>query len=50
MIYYVCAKCKFIFRRSGITELCEDCGSPNIRIATEEEIAEYQKNQDNPDG
>jgi len=49
-VIYVCAKCKFIFERSGVAEHCEDCGSPNIRSANEDEIAEYKKNRNNPDG
>ena len=42
---YVCAKCGFIFKRTGEIERCEDCGSVNIRHASDEEIAEYERNQ-----
>ena len=48
MIYY-CEKCRFLFSRSGEVENCPDCGSPRIRFAGEEEIAEYKKRLDQPE-
>ena len=43
---YVCSKCLFAFERLSQTEQCPDCGSENVRIATETEIAEYQHNRE----
>ena len=41
MAVYICTKCLFCFERSGEVEICEECGHPNVRYATEKEIAEY---------
>ena len=43
---YTCSKCKFTFERSGTIDLCPDCGSENVRTATEEEKQGYQENRD----
>ena len=45
---YVCTnrKCQFVFERTGTVDICEDCGSANIRNATEAEIQEYLRNRE----
>ena len=44
MAVYIC-KCLFCFERSGEIESCEDCGSISVRLATDEEAAEYARNK-----
>ena len=41
---YVCTnrKCRFVFERTSTVDACEDCGSANIRNATDEEVREYR--------
>ena len=41
LVVYICAKCLFSFERLGEVESCPDCGSVNIRHATDEEQSEY---------
>lgn len=48
MVYY-CEKCRFLFSRSSSVDACPDCGSPRIRFADEEEIAEYDKRREQPE-
>ena len=43
MNYYICDVCKFQFERFGKVDNCPDCGKDAIRLATEEEIAEYMR-------
>ena len=38
---YVCDACHFLFKRVGEPEQCPDCGKYSIRVANEEEIAEF---------
>jgi len=42
---YICTGCLFNFERSGEIEICEGCGRPNVRRATDEETAEYYHNK-----
>ena len=41
LVVYICAKCLFSFERIGSVDTCPDCGSVNIRQATDEEKSEY---------
>jgi len=45
MVVYVCCKCLFSFMRSGEVDRCPDCGSVNVRHATSQEAAEYERNK-----
>jgi len=45
MTVYTCTKCRFCFERRGPVDACPDCASVNIRAATDEEIAQYNRNQ-----
>lgn len=38
---YICGSCGFIFERSGEPSQCPDCEKENIRIASEEEKAQF---------
>ncbi len=40
---YICSKCKFCFERVGEVTACEGCGHINVRLADEEEIAEFKR-------
>jgi DNA-directed RNA polymerase subunit RPC12/RpoP len=40
---YICGKCQFCFERVGEVTACEDCGHINVRLADDEEIAEYER-------
>lgn len=42
---YACDHCHFLFSRTGPVDQCPDCGKENIRPATPEEIAEFEKRQ-----
>lgn len=42
---YACDHCHFLFSRTGPVDQCPDCGKANIRPATPEEIAEFEKRQ-----
>lgn len=42
---YTCGKCRFCFERNGEVSACEDCGSMNIRLASDDEAAEYERNK-----
>lgn len=46
MSIYLCSKCLFCFERSGVIVSCPDCGNINIRFATDEEAAEFKRNQE----
>ena len=41
---YTCHHCRFTFRRTGLVEICPDCGKPAVREATDKEKEEYKKN------
>lgn len=47
MSYYFCDACHFCFKASILPNRCPDCGKqmigilPAVRMATEEEIADY---------
>lgn len=42
---WVCDNCKFTFSRVTEPDRCPDCGKQyNIRVATEREVAELEKN------
>ncbi len=43
MAVYICSKCRFCFERVSEVTACEDCGHVNVRLANEEEIAEYER-------
>ena len=45
ILVYVCSKCRHVFKRSETPDICPDCGGVNIRHATSEELAEYERNQ-----
>ncbi len=45
MAVYICGKCQFCFERVGEVTACEDCGHINVRLANDEEIAEYERNK-----
>jgi len=45
MSIYTCGKCLFCFERAGEVEICPDCAAANIRLATDEEAAEYERNK-----
>lgn len=42
MKVYHCENCHFTFCREGKVDSCPDCGKPNIRPATEQEIKEFK--------
>jgi len=42
---YLCSKCLFAFERLSEVEQCPDCAGENVRVATEDEVAEYKRNQ-----
>ncbi len=44
--YYICDACKFQFTRRTESDRCPDCGKENIREATENEIAEFIRIQE----
>lgn len=40
---YTCENCKYIFEFAGpMINQCPDCGKMKVRVATEEEIKEFQ--------
>jgi len=43
MRYYICDACKFQFVRCGEVTQCPDCGKEAVRIATEEEIIDFER-------
>ena len=43
MAVYHCNKCHFTFKREGEVDSCPDCGKPDIRLATDEEIEEFNR-------
>ena len=45
MPLYICCKCYFRFVRKGSADLCPDCAGVNIRLATDEEVAEYERDK-----
>ena len=45
MAVYICSKCKFCFERAGEVSACADCGHINVRLANDDEIAEYRRNK-----
>lgn len=45
MAVYICNKCRFCFERVGEVTACEDCGHINVKLANEEEIAEFERNK-----
>lgn len=45
MPIYYCKNCGFTFKRVGKVETCPDCGKPDVRLALEHEVSEFQKNQ-----
>ena len=47
---YTPARCLFTFGRSGEISACPDCGSPNLRHSTDDEIAEYERNKAQSEG
>ena len=44
MAVYICM-CGFCFELAGDVERCSDCGSANVRYATDAEAAEYRRNK-----
>lgn len=46
MRIYTCGKCLFCFERAGKVDICPDCAAANIRLATDEEAAEYGRNKE----
>ena len=44
MICY-CQNCRYTFVADALPDRCPDCGKPVVRLATEEEQAEYQRIQ-----
>lgn len=45
MPVYHCKKCLFNFKREGEVKVCPDCGKPDIRLATQKEIKEFEQDQ-----
>lgn len=43
MNYFTCNICRYTFCTEEECERCPDCGKNDLRLATEEEIAQYQK-------
>lgn len=41
-----CEKCRYIFPFPLVPLSCPDCGSENVRLATEIEIMDYRKLQE----
>ena len=41
MPVYHCKNCHFTFKQEGEAENCPDCGKPEVRLATEEEVEEF---------
>lgn len=39
---YHCTNCHFTFKSEGKVETCPDCGKPDIRPATKEEIEDFK--------
>ena len=44
MAVYIC-KCLFCFESKGEPGACPDCGGINVRYASDEEAAEYERNK-----
>lgn len=44
--YYICDACKFQFTRRIEPDRCPDCGKEAVREATESEIAEFIRIQE----
>lgn len=42
MKIYHCKNCHFTFCREGKVDSCPDCGKPDIRPVTEQEIQEFK--------
>lgn len=43
---YTCEACHFTFTRIGECEKCPDCGKRAVREATEEEIEDFHRYQE----
>lgn len=48
-IYFTCDNCKYTFHFDLEENTCPDCGSKNIRRATENEIKEHEKFKEETD-
>lgn len=46
MPVYHCTNCHFTFKREGEVTTCPDCGKPDIRPATEQEIEDFKHDND----
>ena len=44
-VIYYCQHCRYTFPADALPERCPDCGKVAVRLATEEERAEYDKIQ-----
>ena len=44
-VIYYCQHCRYTFPADTLPERCPDCGKVAVRLATEEERAEYDKIQ-----
>lgn len=45
MPVYHCKHCLFNFKREGEVKACPDCGKPDVRLATQKEIKEFERDQ-----
>lgn len=45
MPVYHCKHCLFNFKREGEVKVCPDCGEPDVRLATQKEIKEFERDQ-----
>lgn len=42
---YICERCSFTFKRVDFPDACPDCGSANLREATEDERHAFEAEQ-----